>query len=178
MTLAPLHVTSRITPSRITAVFFSVAVFAPVLWMAMDREPPFVRASGEITAEEPSKCGLSSDAPRTLSPGGCAQVSWKILPLKNCSPVSEFNVTRTLVDSRGDRHSLPSTRSHYKEASPRGETSELTRYFVIPLNMPVGRTTYDSDACFACNPVQKLLPVCVTRPDIQFDIVVVQKTPK
>lgn len=155
---------------HVVPAIIAVVVVVPNGWWLMDRDAPYVREAGEVVAATPDRCGLPEDGPVGLFAGGCASAEWKIKPLRACRSYERFNVHRTLIDSvgEGSRHTLPATSSIYGRTAPGGD---LTRYFVIPKEMPIGPTTYVSEACFACNPQQHLvLPICVDKPALSFTI--------
>lgn len=155
---------------HVVPAFVAWAVFGPTLWWLMDRDPPYVRESGVITAAEPERCGLPDNTPIGLYPGSCVGVEWAIKPKRACPSSGEFNVHRTLIDSVGEgaRHALPATTSIYGRTSSGGT---LARYFVIPKDMPIGVTQYASEACFACNPLQHVVfPLCVNTPMLSFTV--------
>lgn len=158
---------------HVAPAMIAIFIFAPTAWWLMDREPPYIRESGEIVAALPSDCGLADDAPAGLFAGGCAAAEWKIRSLRACPSYDRFNVHRTLIDSKDARHVLPATSSIYGRTRPR---QDLTRYFPIPEKMPTGATQYQSSACFACNPLQHLFfPICVDTPQLIFTV---QEPPK
>jgi hypothetical protein len=79
----------KYTLSRnLPAAFFAVAIFAPVLWMVLDRDPPYERVSGEII-------------PSTPAPGEFITVKWRIKVNKWCRPYTPNNVSRQIITSDG-----------------------------------------------------------------------------
>jgi hypothetical protein len=160
-----------LTPSRMAGLFFAVAIFAPIFWWAIDREPPFIRDNGIITPADPKECGLGKDAPQgALVPGSCAHVDWSITSIRTCLPSGRYSVTRWIHGVTHDgRWPLPSVGS---VLTAKNLPSEFSRSFVIPLDMPAGTANYGSSACFACNPLQHLIfPICVDKPEISFEVV-------
>jgi len=132
-----------------------MAFVAPAMWMMLDRTPPYIRVSGSIT-------------PTEASPGETVSAHWTIRPIRICVPHGYKNtVTRSIVDSKGIVHHYdptPITES-VQQNSPSIETT-----FQLPASLPPGPARYHSEACYACNPIQEFMPVCVTEPDITFTI--------
>lgn len=155
---------------HIVPAMIAVAIVVPSGWWLMDRDQPYVREAGEVVAAAPDRCGLPDDTPAGLYPGSCVGVEWKIKSLRACPASEPFNVHRILIDSVGEgaRHSLPATGSIYGRTSPGGD---LSRYFVIPKDMPSGPARYSSSVCFACNPLQRVMfPICVDKPELAFTL--------
>src|SRR4051812_46504770 len=76
--------------------FSALALVVPVtflfVWFAMDRDPPYVRESGEMLVADPSECHLENDAPRGLSPGACVSPQWKVRAIRQCDPSPGYPV--------------------------------------------------------------------------------------
>lgn len=137
--------------------FIAIIVAAVPTWWLNDRDPPYIREGGQIIPAPPDKCGFQADGKPTelkIVPGACLSVQWKIKSKRNCKPHGRFNVTRSIVDQQG-KHPLPPIDSIYAldEAN-----NGVTRYFVLPLNSPVGPAKYVSEAHFDCNQGQQSLP--------------------
>lgn len=144
------------TKISMTAAFIAVALFAPVFWMLLDRDPPYVRTSGEMIPANPE-------------PGAFVSVKWTIQVERVCSPSVPRNVTRTVVDAKGVIHDYEPVDGIY--GTKNQETAGgITREFQLPLSIAQGHARYHSSACFACNPIQHFWPVCIDTPDIPFDI--------
>ena len=155
--------------------FVAILVGVVPVWWLNDRELPYDRESGEIIAVDPTLCGFNAGSrPTVLGPGACVSTKWKITPHKNCKPAGRYNVTREIhnpnLGGGKDRIELPSSDSIY--SIDKSIESNITRYFPLPFNLPNGKNTYVSSACFVCNPLQEMFPkalaVCVNKPDIDF----------
>lgn len=157
------------------SAFIAIVVAAVPVWWWNDREPPYIREAGEIVPAPPEMCGFQADgkpADLKLVPGACVSVKWMITPKRNCKPSGAFNVTRAITDQQG-RHPLAPINSVY--SADHAIEGNITRYFSLPLNSPVGPAKYESSACFACNPGQEHLPsvfwpICVKTPDVDFTV--------
>lgn len=160
----------------LTAIITGIIV-GPLTWELTDREPPYIRESGEIVPVDHRMCGLEKGPINDglIHPGSCVEVKWTIVPLRTCKPYGKFSVTRMIVDQQG-RHNLPATNSLYSSRSnviPPAEpsTEGLIRYFALPSNGPVGPATYESSAAFSCNKLQEFFwPIIVNTPSIQFTV--------
>ncbi len=141
----------------IIAVFVSVGFIAPVLWWAMDRAPPYDRISGEVLPLEPM-------------PGDQIQVHWTIKTHKMCGPSAANNVTRQIVDSQKIVWSFDTSPSTFGRLLPVDNPDRIVRIIMLPQSVAPGPATYRSRACFACNPLQYIWPVCVDKPEIPFTI--------
>lgn len=164
----------RIDPS---ALIFGVFFIAPIVWFAIDREPPYVREGGTMVPMAPAACQLEEPAPTGLSPGACVGPQWQVRAIRQCEPAPGYPVTRHLIQSTGNRVPIGTAKSEYAEQSKNvrpGEVVPLRRNFVLPYNTPEGFTQYEAEACFVCNPLQKLFPsylsVCVNKPPITFNV--------
>lgn len=158
-----------------TATVVGVLV-GPTMWMLMDRDPPYLRESGEVIPVDYRMCGLESGPPMDgmIHPGSCLEVRWTIIPLRTCKPSGPYNVTRAISD-QGGLHPLPSANSVYSAKSatlpPHGIIPEgdIIRYFALPPHGPLGPAKYHSAASFACNKLQEYFrPIVVDEPDIPF----------
>lgn len=139
--------------TNVTAAFFAILFVAPVAWMALDRDPPYIRESGAIEPSEPIQ-------------GGDVSVNWKVKVKKSCPPSTENNLTRMIVDAKGKRHFYDPIPSVYGQRTP----SRIKRTLPLPDDIAVGPAKYSSEACFACNPFQYIWPVCIGKPDLTFEI--------
>lgn len=143
---------------NIAAAFISIGIVAPLLWMAMDREVPYVRTNGQIVPNNPKQ-------------GDAVEVVWRVTPKKTCPVASRESVKRWIVNDRTGRVvSFEDFAGHIGSDKSELNRTEIRRNFVIPEGIDIGPSTYHSEACFACNPTHKIKPVCVTTPDIQFEI--------
>lgn len=144
------------TRMSLTAAFVAVGIFAPIFWMLLSREPPYVRTSGEIMPANPA-------------PGSFVNVRWHIKVDRVCTPNVPRNVTRTVIDAKGVLHDYEPVNGVYGTADENPQ-EDLVRAFQLPVSIAVGPARYHSTACFSCNPIQYIWPVCVTTPDIAFEI--------
>lgn len=141
----------------IIATFFSVAVVVPLVWMVMDRSPPYIRLSGEMIPPNPAQ-------------GEFVSVRWRIKVIKPCPPNVPRNVTRRIIDSTGVVIDYEPIEGVF---GAEGETirDSITRSFQIPPSAALGPAKYQSSASFACNPFQTLWPVFVSEPNnVDFEI--------
>lgn len=137
------------------AAFIAIAIFAPILWMALDRAPPFVVTNGRIDPPNPAMNGLIT-------------VTWDVKSTRSCQPSSNATVTRTIVDSKGVRHSYAPVHAVYGTPEQH-EADEIKRRIPLPENI-TGHARYSSVACYACNPLQELWPICIQMPEVDFEI--------
>jgi len=133
----------------IIAAAVSVLIVAPLVWMSLDREPPYEIISGAIDPERPT-------------PGATIMVNWTVKTIRSCRVKSQ-GVTRELVDSKGVTHTYTPTPTHFTPGD-----DLVQRVVQLPDTLPVGVTKYHSIACYSCNPLQELFPVCIHTPDITF----------
>ena len=176
--MAPLIIHNR--QRNAVVGFISVAVVVPLVWMLMDRDPPFER-TGKVIPADPRHCELpppqhpaltrelqKSDAIRA---GGCVEVIWDIEVKRNCPQAGADNVVRHIRDSTGILRSIGSLRGLYGRLGD-VPTAGIRNFFVLPSPMPLGPATYSATACYACNPLQHLFwPICVDKPDVTFEVV-------
>jgi hypothetical protein len=144
-----------ITVSRVVPIIFSIAVFAPVLWMAMDRSQPFERIAGVVVPPDPA-------------PGEYIHIEWQIRVLKSCLPSQQRNVSRSIVDSTGKIHRFEPTEGIYGTTTT--PPPSVSRALQLPPDIPAGPARYEAIACFACNPFQHLVPVCINKPNLLFTV--------
>lgn len=145
---------------NIPAAFFAVAFVMPVMWMALDRDPPYVRLSGEIVPANPA-------------PGDFISVEWNIKVNKVCRPNVPRNITRQIITTTGhiiDYEPIEGVFGSDIDSTTNIPRRELVRTFQLPPAITSGPAIYRSRACFACNPLQTFWPVCIDTPDLQFEI--------
>lgn len=153
----------------IIAAFVSCLIIAPLFWMALDRDPPYIRESGEVVPADPAECGLLGESDSVINPGDCVTVKWRIAARRNCVPNTPNNVTRRIQDSEKVLHTIAPSKGVIG-TTPK-IPSQLNRHFQIPSGAASGRALYKSTACFACNPMQRFFwPICISMPDVEFDI--------
>lgn len=149
--------------TQIAAAFFAIGVFAPLVWMAMDRDPPYVRESGTVDPVNESGERILGG---NIVQGGDIIVDWKIRVRKACPPSTKYNVFRMIVDAKGKQHRYDPISSLYGQHTP----SEIKRSLPLPDEIAVGPAQYRVSACFACNPTHYLAPVCVDEPRLEFKV--------
>lgn len=137
------------------AAFIAIAIFAPLLWMLLDREPPFEVTNGRIDPPNPAV-------------NGTITVTWDIRSTRSCQPSSDATVTRSIVDSKGVSHTYAPVHAVYGTPEQR-EPDEIKRRIPLPENI-TGHAKYSSIACYACNPLQALWPICIQMPEVDFEI--------
>lgn len=146
----------KVTYHKIAAVSVSVLILAPLLWMLLDRDPPYTRLSGRVLPEDPKQ-------------GDFITVDWKIEVHRNCPPSRRLNVSRRVIDATGKHHDYEPVEGVFGTV-PGPPLPGITRGFQLPPDIAIGSARYQSSACFACNPVQNLFPVCIDQPEINFTI--------
>jgi hypothetical protein len=130
-------------------------VIVPVTYMAADREPPFYRTE---------ESHIVPNAVRLEEP---FEAKWVLHVNKSrrCVPVGL--VHRTIIDSAGGVKELEPVPAI---ADLNNKSSQLTRQMIMPMGVTAGPARYHAEACFACNPIQRLYPICITEPDISFTV--------
>jgi len=142
----------------LVAASVTMAVVAPVVWMLLDRMPPYDRIGGTITPESPK-------------PGEWVDVKWIVRVKRDCPANETRNVTRVIIDSTGKINEFAPFEGYFRSMNPQlasADRTELVRTFQLPSSLTPGPARYMSKACFACNPLQYIWPVCVDRPGINF----------
>lgn len=142
-------------PRRAFIPICAIVLAAPITWMLMDREPPYTRVAGHVT-------------PALSHPGDWISIVWEIDVHRRCTPIAERNITRRIIESTGRYYNYEPVGSDYNGSSPRAKI--VIRPFKLPRSIEPGETRYHSLACYHCNPLQRLLPVCVSTPDITFTV--------
>lgn len=139
------------------AAFIAIAIVAPILWMLLDREPPFIVTDGRVIPPNPTSNGL-------------IEVVWDITPVRSCQPYSSATVTRTITDSKGVQHTYAPVHAIYGTPDQH-EAGLIDRTIPLPENI-TGSAQYSSVACYPCNPLQYLLglPICIRMPAVPFEI--------
>ncbi len=138
----------------VTAFFVSVLIAAPVLWMLIDRTPPVERIRGTIVPENPT-------------PGSNITIKRVLKVTRHCK-AGKNNLLTEIISATGEITLFEATYgADYTEAVGEGVFSRTMR---LPLSIDPGPATYRSRACFACNPIQAIWPVCVSGGDIRFNI--------
>lgn len=118
--------------------------------MAADNQVPYDYLSGEIS-------------PNPARAGSRVTLKWYIKTHRIC-PVS---IRRLLTDVNGKVVAvfdpLP-----YSQTVEMGD-KELPKTFLLPDSLPA-QVTYNALACFKCNALQALFPLCVDTPRITFNV--------
>ncbi|MDB5612078.1 MAG: hypothetical protein JWP25_8978 [Bradyrhizobium sp.] len=137
----------------ISALTAGILIFP--LWLVLDRSPPFIVDNGRI------------DPPNPMMNSSIV-VTWDIKATRSCQPSSGAAVTRTIIDSKGIRHNYAPVHAVYGTPEQR-EADEIQRRIPLPENI-TGPAKYTSIACYACNPLQELWPICIQMPEVPFEI--------
>lgn len=142
---------------NIVAAFVSVVFIAPVMWMLMDRAPPYVHLHGEIYPIDPK-------------PGDQLTVEWTMKTSRVCSGW----VQREIIDSQGvicNYDKQPAIRRDQLSAQQKDwKGDRLSRSFPLCARAAPGPARYRALTCYECNPLQHWWPICVRTPDIGFEI--------
>ena len=138
----------------IYAAIVAVGLLGPLMWYTLDRDPPYLIMAGKIEPANPK-------------PGSTIEISWDVRPLRASCEGHKLtgSINREIVDSKGVRHSYALVNARYAA----GEL-EINRFVQLPENLPAGPAIYHSEACYTCNPVQVLWPVCLRTPDLHFTV--------
>ncbi len=138
----------------IAALFFSVLIVVPVMWMLMDRTPPFTVEHVEIV-------------PNNVDQGNDIHV---VLTVKqNHLPCNFGIIHREFKEFSGKVHFYdPVVRTEL----PAVENNKIISVVKLPDSISPGPTIYRSSACYFCNPIQGLLhwPICVLVPGVEFNV--------
>lgn len=149
--------------STTAGFILACATVGPVTYMAVDREPPFVRVWGEIIPGE-----VESEQE--------FEVHWvlRVNEHRNCKPFGRFSVERAIIDSAG---AITPFRPVSSIADPLNTMTEIRRKVRLPMGLTKGPARYHVSAKFTCNILQEIMrwPVAVEHPDIPF--VVKPKSP-
>lgn len=141
-------------------MLFAFLVVGPVWYALIDRELPYVRLSGVILPVDPE-------------PGARIDVIWYIKPIRTCAPSTKNNVTRQITDSTGVVWGDFASPSHFGSwVKAEDAPDKLVNTIELPHGIARGPARYSSRACYTCDPftLQRFLPVCVTAPDIRFNV--------
>lgn len=136
------------------ATFVSMIVVAPVLWMLLDREPPYTFQSADISP---------SDVPQ----GAEIHITFRVKQTR--APCGPGLVYRELKESSGKLHVYDPV---MRAAPPDIVNNQFTRISKLPDNIGSGPTMYRGMACYTCNILQNWLrwPVCVSTPNVTFNV--------
>lgn len=148
-------VKKRLLWRNIIAATFSILIFAPIVYWAQDRTPPYTFTSVEIQ-------------PKEVVAGEEIRIIFGVkLNDIDCGPGLIY---RTFVDSTGFlRLYDPVPRSEPVKLDHDGKFRRMAR--ISPSFAP-GPTKYRGHACYSCNPLQQWLrwPVCTYTPEVTFNV--------
>ena len=144
----------------IPAIFCAIVV-APITWMLVDREPPYTRVAGWVMPPAPGGA---------IRRGDEISIEWAIDIRRQCTPLKMRNVTRRIIDSTGRYYDYEPVEINFDNGPGGGHKRIVVRPFKLPRAIETGRTKYHSAACYYCNPIQQLFPICINAPEIEFII--------
>lgn len=140
---------------NVVVAFIAIAGFAPLLWMVMDRDPPYRFEQVEIS-------------PADAVQGSEIHITFTVRPNRApCSPGLVYREFKEVASSRLFIYD-PILRSE----APALVNNSFTRISKLPIDIAPGPALYRGMACYTCNPIHSWLrwPVCVTTPNVQFNI--------
>jgi hypothetical protein len=130
----------------------------PIGYFASDRKPPLVFDASESSIIPPSAQG-----------GEQITVLWRVTELRRTCPGT---VRRVLFDpDRGVQLAIYDTESSANLGAV--QDGFLHKTFMLPKVIQKGEIGYRADLCYACNPLQRLIPalrICYSTPDLKFKI--------
>lgn len=137
------------------AIPVSILIVAPLIWMTVNRNPPW--EFSEVTI-----------SPTKVVQGGEIEITFTTKQLRGtCGPGVVY---REFRDSLGRLIVYdPVLRSEAPTLDSRGQ---FTRSAKIPLSMDPGPAIYRGTSCYTCNPLQSWLrwPICVSTPEVPFTV--------
>lgn len=120
-----------------------------VIWMAFDRDPPYIITNGRIS-------------PSTVAVNGEYVVTWDVKTVRACPANENSSVETHIIDRNNEDHVYAKIRGVYEREIPAiVKTKKM-------LDVPPGLAKYYSHVCYPCNPVQQIWPVCFDTPKIPF----------
>lgn len=147
----------RIKVQEAVAAFIAVGLVAPILWMVLDRAPPYIVDSGKLV-------------PDKVEAGKEIEIVWKVTVTRYCPSASSANVSRFFIDRDHVEHSVVPTAATFSSRKT-GEVIIRNR-ITVPSIMPDGKAWYYSRPCYPCNPIQEVFwPICFTTPKLPFEVV-------
>jgi hypothetical protein len=150
MTAPPISRTRRWACNIAAAgIIFAIST---VFWMAIDRDPPFVRISGKIIPENPRA-------------GQWVESYWQVKGSRWCPG----SLRRQVIDSHDVVWSLDPGPIAFGIEIPVG-SPDFRRRFQLPPKAEPGRAVYRVTTAYVCNPLHRWWPVVTTGPDVPFDI--------
>lgn len=145
------------SPRNFIVAFIAVGIFGPLLWMVMDREPPYTFEKVEVF-------------PVAVPPGGEIQIMFAVRQNRR-APCSAGLVYREFKEMLSSRLFIydPIVRAE----APVIVKNSFSRISKLPKDITPGPAIYRGRACYTCNPIHQWLrwPVCVVTPEVPFNIV-------
>lgn len=147
---------NHIPRQAVIATFVAVMVLAPILWMVLDRTPPYTYTKVEVS-------------PQTVQQGGEIYITFTTKV--NRSTCGAGLVYREFKEEEsGKLHVIDPV---MRAAPPVVVGDTFTRTARLPGNLDPGPVTYRGTACYQCNPLHSWLrwPVCSPTPSVTFNVV-------
>lgn len=146
--------TLRMMVKHVAAAAFSLIVVAPIVWMGLDRRPPFTVVAGEVVPDE-------------IRPGGTYRIKWSIInPPRRC----RGTVQRALIDSQKVVWIMvpyPSLFGQSIVTTDLKPNAFVGRVYKMPDAIAPGPVIIRTALSFECNFTQKWMPIEVGPIDIQ-----------
>lgn len=146
----PAATRRRAWACNLTALVIFVIV-GGLFWMAIDRDPPFIRTYGEVIPENPR-------------PGQWVAVKWHVKGSRWCPGTLQ----RQIIDSHDVVWTLDKEPIAFGTRIP--VSPDFVRRFQIPPVAWPGRAVYRVTTAYQCNPLHRWWPVVTTGPDVVFEI--------
>jgi len=144
---------------HLVGAMISLLIVAPLLWMALDREPTFTLLEGSII-------------PNPIRRGETATIVWRV---KYSGSVCEGKMQREIIDAR--RQLWPYViRERGAKYHPDPDYPGYGWIETVPLTLPdgiaPGPASYRATVFWYCNWLQRQLewPIVVDRPVITFEV--------
>jgi len=138
----------------IVALFISVLFVVPVMWMLMDRSPPYTFEHVNII-------------PHNTIQGGDIYITFRVKINRPACGGGVFY--REFKEASGKLHLYdPIAQDKMLEIVD----NKFTRINKLPDDISPGLTFYRSAACYTCNPIHSWLkwPVCIYTPSVEFNV--------
>lgn len=138
------------------AILCSIFIVSPLVYMAMDREPPYVFLDVDIWPKEQHQ-------------GEDIYINFHVSFNERLFECNPGWVYREFKDSAGKVHVFdPIPRA----TLPDPNEPKFSRISKVLSAMEPGKATYHGMACYTCNPLQDFFhwPVCVRTPDVNFTV--------
>lgn len=137
----------RLLCNALRVVVFA-GVVAPITYQALDRDVPYQRSQGEMIPPNPH-------------PLDWVEVRWHGRVVRDCPGMVE----RKIIDSTRHVFTLEATPATYYQAV---NAEGLIRKFQLPAGLAPGGARYIAITKFWCNWTQRILPITVDRPPVDF----------